>query len=59
MDGETEVQEQTDSLRGVRPLETLTPGLAQSEDEDLLTPAIEFRISPSTTRKFSMRLASP
>ncbi len=43
MTTEAEVKEQTNSLPDVRPLETLTPGLAQSEDEDLSTPAVEFR----------------
>jgi len=42
MTTEAEVQEQTNSLQDVRS-ETLTPGLAQSEGEDLLTPAVEFR----------------
>ena len=43
MTTEAEVKEQTNSLQDVRPSETLTPDLAQSEDEDLSTPAVEFR----------------
>jgi phospholipid/cholesterol/gamma-HCH transport system ATP-binding protein len=43
MTTEAEVKEQTNSLQDIRPSEALTPGLAQSEDEDLSTPAVEFR----------------
>jgi phospholipid/cholesterol/gamma-HCH transport system ATP-binding protein len=43
MSTEAEVQEQTDSWRGVRPSESPTPSLAQSEHQDLSTPAVEFR----------------
>jgi phospholipid/cholesterol/gamma-HCH transport system ATP-binding protein len=42
MTTEAEVKEQTNSLQVVRPSETLTPGLSQSEDENLSTPAVEF-----------------
>ena len=43
MSTEAEVQEHRNLPQDVPPAETLTPGLAQSEDEDLSTPAVEFR----------------
>jgi phospholipid/cholesterol/gamma-HCH transport system ATP-binding protein len=39
----TEAEEHTNSLQDVLLSETLTPGLAQREDEDLSTAAVEFR----------------
>jgi phospholipid/cholesterol/gamma-HCH transport system ATP-binding protein len=43
MTAEAEVQEQTNLPQDVRPSETLTPILAQGENQDLSTPAVEFR----------------
>jgi ABC-type multidrug transport system fused ATPase/permease subunit len=43
MTTEAEVEEQTNSVQGVRPSETRTPGLADPENQDLSMPAIEFR----------------
>src|SRR5438067_11876737 len=40
---EADVQENTNLPQDVPPAETLTPSLAQSESQDLSTPAVEFR----------------
>jgi len=59
MTTEAEVQEQTNSLQDVR--QNSDTRLAQSEGEDLLTPAVDSAmcISPLTTKKVLDGISSP